>query len=125
METRHEETCEHRPRWVGRVAVAACVQCRKVDWTSNEGPVDSSEAMAYLFGSFDLIGPLDALRPPAPWVLAYAPPSSRKRGHLDALPKQVWLEAGSGLWMSHDGEVLLIATDNRLLFENLTRPGGS
>ena len=89
--------CEHKPTWVGRVAVAACADCGRVDWFSDTGPVDSAEAMAYLFGSFDLVG------------------------HLDALPKNVWLEVGPRLWLAHDGEVLLLATDHQLLIENLTR----
>ena len=77
--------------------------------------------MAALFGSYDLIGPMDALGAPAPQVLIYAPPSGRKRRNLDALPERVWLKAGPRLWMSHDGEHLLLATTERLLFENLTR----
>ena len=95
--------------WVGRVAVSACADCGEVDWFSDSGPVDHAEAMAYLFGSFDLIGHLDALGGPTSSVLAYAP------------PKNVWLEVGSRLWLSHDGEVLLLATDHQLLIENLTR----
>ena len=121
MEFRSQEWCEHKPVWVGRIAVASCADCGRIDWFSDEGPVDHSEGLAALFGSYDLLGPLDALRSPAPYVLAYAPPSGRKRKNLDALPKRVWLQAGPQLWMSHDGEVLLLATDRRLLVENLTR----
>jgi hypothetical protein len=121
MDINTSQWCEHRPVWVGRIAVAACEDCGQVDWLSNEGPIDPAEAMAALFGSYDLIGPLDALGAPAPQVLIYAPPSGRKRRNLDALPKRVWLKAGPRLWMSHDGEHLLLATTERLLFENLTR----
>ncbi len=113
--------CEHKPNWVGRVAVAACADCGRVDWFSDTGPVDSAEAMAYLFGSFDLVGHLDALGAPTSSVLAYAAPSAKKRKNLDALPKNVWLEVGPRLWLAHDGEVLLLATDHQLLIENLTR----
>jgi hypothetical protein len=113
--------CEHKPVWVGRVAVAACGVCGEVDWLSESGSVDPAEAMAALFGSYDLIGPLDAVRAPAPFVLAYAPPSSPKRKSLDALPPHVWLKAGPQLWMCHDKEHLLLSTPRRLLFENLTR----
>ena len=113
--------CEHKPVWVGRIAVAACEDCGRVDWFSNEGPVDSAEAMAALFGSYDLSGPLEALGAPSPQVLAYIPPSARKRRNLEALPRRVWLKAGPHLWMSTDGEVLLLSTTQRQLFENLTR----
>jgi hypothetical protein len=121
MDITTSEWCDHKPVWVGRVAVAACENCGRIDWLSNDGSIDPAEAMAALFGSYDLIGPMDALGAPAPQVLVYAPPSGRKRKNLDVLPKRVWLKAGPRLWMSHDGEVLLLATTQRLLFENLTR----
>ena len=113
--------CDHKPTWVGRIAVAACDECATVDWMSNDGSVDSSEAIAALFGSYDLVGSMDALGAPSPSVLVYQPPSGRKRRHLAALPNHVWLKAGPHLWLSTDGEVLLLSTTQRLLFENLTR----
>jgi hypothetical protein len=113
--------CEHQPVWVGNIAVSACADCATIDWLSTSGRVDPAEAMAALFGSYDLVSPLDALGAPAPQVLAYAPPSGRKRKNLDALPPHVWLKAGARLWMAHDGETLLLATTQPLMFENLTR----
>jgi hypothetical protein len=113
--------CEHKPVWVGRVAVAACAGCGTVDWLSEQGAIDPAEAMAALFGSYDLVGSMEALGAPAPEVLVYHPPTSRKRRHLDALPRRAWLKAGPHLWMSTDGEVLLLAPTRPLLFENLTR----
>ena len=121
MDITNSDWCEHKPVWVGNIAVSSCEDCARIDWFSNSGPVDTAEAMAALFGSYDLVGPLDALGAPARRILAYAPPSGRKRKHLDALPKHVWLKAGPQLWMSHDGEVLLLATTQPILFENLTR----
>ncbi|MEA1903010.1 MAG: hypothetical protein U9N56_05725 [Actinomycetota bacterium] len=115
------ESCEHKPVWVDTIAVAACGDCGRVDWFSNEGPIDHAEAIAALYGSYDLAGPLDALGAPSDRVLVYLPPSRRKRKSLDALPKNVWLKAGPRLWMSHDGEVLLLATNQPMLFENLLR----
>lgn len=117
----YDKWCEHKPTWVGRIAVAACEECGRVDWFSDEGPVDHAEALAALFGSYDLVGPMQALGAPSRQVLVYSPPSARKRRHLDALPRGAWLKAGPQLWMSTDGEVLLLATTQRLLFENLTR----
>ncbi len=113
--------CEHRPVWVGRVAVAACAECGRVDWFSDSGPIDPAEGLAALFGSYDLIGHLDALRAPSPTVLAYAPPSPRKRKNLTAIPPKSWLKVAPDLWLSHDGETLLLATNHTLLLENLTR----
>jgi len=121
MDLRQSETCEHKPIWVGRIAVSACVDCEEIEWFSSDGPVDPAEAIAALFGNYDLMGPLDALGAPTSRVLAYAPPSSRKRKNLEALPRRVWLQAAPRLWMSHDGVVLLLATTQPMLFENLTR----
>ena len=101
--------------------MTACGDCGTIEWLADTGPVDHAEAMAYLFGSYDLVGHLDALGGPTSSVLAYAAPNARKRKNLDALPKHVWLEVGPRLWLSHDGEILLLATDHQLLIENLTR----
>lgn len=117
----NEQWCEHKPVWVGRVAVAACEDCGRVEWMSDMGAIDSAEAMAALFGSYDLVGSMEALGAPSSEVLVYAPPSGRKRRNLDALPRRTWLKAGPQLWMSTDGDVLLLATTQRLLFDNLTR----
>ena len=113
--------CDHKPTWVGRIAVSACEDCGRVDWLSNQGAVDPSEAIAAVFGSYDLAGAMDALGAPSHNVLVYTPPSSRKRRHLDALPRHAWLKAGPQLWLSTDGEVLLLSTTQALLFENLNR----
>lgn len=115
------QLCEHRPTWVGRVAVTACADCGQVEWFSVAGPLDPAEGMAYLFGSYDLVDHLDALAAPAPSVLVYAPPSARKRRNLDVMPKHVWLKVGVSLWLSHDGQSLLLATNQQLLIDNLTR----
>jgi hypothetical protein len=101
--------------------VTACADCGQVDWFSDTGPIDHAEALAVLFGSYDLLGPLDALGAPADRVLAYSPPSSKKRKNLEALPEKTWLKAGPRLWMSHDGNILLLATTQPRLFENLIR----
>ena len=107
--------------WVGEVAVAACGECGRVDWFGSDGKVDPTEAVAALFGSFDLIGPMAALGAPSPQVLAYKAPNSRKRRNLDALPRGAWLKVGPHLWLAHDGQVLLLATTQPLMYENLTR----
>lgn len=106
---------------MGRVAVAACEDCGTVDWFSDAGPIDPAEGLAHLFGSYDLIGQIDAVRAPSPRVLAYQPSSSRKGRNLMVMPAQVWLKVGPDLWLSHDNETLLLATNHELLIENLTR----
>jgi hypothetical protein len=116
-----ETWCEHKPVWADDVAVAACAGCARIDWFSRTGPIDPAQAIAALFGSYDLVGPLDALGAPSPLVLAYKPPSARKARHLRALPSHVWLKAGPFLWMAHDGDVLLLSVTEPLLYENLTR----
>ena len=121
MDFQSSSWCDHKPVWVGSIAVSACADCGVVEWMSSRGPIDHAEAIAALFGSYDLVGPLDALGAPSDRVLAYLPPSGRKRRNLDSLPKHTWLKAGPRLWMSHDGEILLLATTQPLLFENLLR----
>ncbi len=101
--------------------MSACATCRQVDWRDPNGEIDASEGMAALFGSFELIGSLDALGSPAPEVLLYEAPSARKRRNLSAFPEKTWVKAAPDLWLTHDGERLLLATNHRLLFENLTR----
>jgi len=115
------EFCEHKPVWIGRVALSACARCQRIDWLGESGPIDHAEAIAAVFGSFDLIGSIDALAAPAAKVLAYAPPDRAKRRHLDALPLFTWLKAGPHLWLSHDGEHLLLATTRKLLFDNINQ----
>lgn len=113
--------CDHNPVWVGRIAVTACADCRRVEWLCEDGPIDHAEAMAAVFGTFDLIGTLDALGAPSAKVLIYAPPNRGLRKHLTILPLHVWLQAGPHLWLSHDGEHLLLSTSNVVLFDNMTR----
>lgn len=113
--------CDHLPRWHGRVAVAACEDCGIVEWFGAAGAIDPAEGLAYLFGSFDLVGELDALGAPSRTVLAYSPPNGRKRRNLDTLPRHIWFKVAPHLWLSHDGEILLLSTDQQLMMENLTR----
>lgn len=83
--------------------------------------MDHAEAMTAVFGNFEMVGQLDALGAPAARVIVYRPPSGRKRSYLDAFPRRTWLLAGPDLWMSHDGENLLLAPTRQIVFENLTR----
>lgn len=113
--------CQHQPVRVGRVDVVACEVCATVEWQSIVGPLDPDEGITAVFGSFEMVGRLDALGGPSPQVIAYRPPSGRKRANLDAFPRRVWLRASPDLWLSHDGETLLLAPTRQIVFENLTR----
>ena len=113
--------CLRRPVRVGRIDVAACEVCATVEWGSNVGPIDPAEALMALFGNYEMIGQLAALGAPRHRVIAYRPPSGPKRANLDAFPRRVWLQAAPDLWLSHDGETLLLAPTRDIVFENLTR----
>ncbi len=109
------------PMTVAGIEVVSCATCGEVSWYRRGQWLDPAEGMAALFGQYDLVGRLEALSAPAPEVLLYAPPSGRWRAHLDAFPKQVWLEAAPGLWLSHDQVHLLLAPADPIHLDNLTR----
>lgn len=112
---------EHTPVAVGDLLVSACADCRRVRWSDRDGEIDPSEGIAALFGAYELIGTLDSVGSPAPEVLVYAPPSPRRRRSLVPFPRHEWVKAAPDLWLTHDGENLVLATNHKLLFENLTR----
>lgn len=112
--------CRHETRYWGRTAVVACGSCGVLQFFGKTGPLDPAEGVAALFGSYDLIGPLPAVGAPARDVLAYRPPL-RKRGALGLLPLGEWLGVSEELWIASGGDVLLLATSNRLVVDNLTR----
>lgn len=122
MELNRLNGCQgHKPTEVGDLLVTACESCRRVEWSDRSGEIDPAEGLAALFGNYELVGTLDAVGSPAPEVLVYAAPSVRKRRNLAPFPKGSWVKAAPDLWLSHDGENLLLATNHKLLFENLTR----
>jgi hypothetical protein len=112
---------QHKAASVAGLLIVACENCRRVEWSDVGGEIDPSEGMAALFGSYELIGSLDALGSPAPEVLVYRAPSAKRKRNLAPFPAHVWVKAAPDLWLTHDGENLLLATNHRLLFENLTR----
>ncbi|HJR92338.1 MAG TPA: hypothetical protein VJ938_07855 [Acidimicrobiia bacterium] len=113
--------CDHELRTHGRTGVIACAACGMVEWFGLGGrPLDPAEAMAALFGAYDLIGPVAAVGAPARRILAYRPNRGGKAA-LALLPRGGWLQAGPHLWLATDGESLLLATPDELMVENLTR----
>ncbi|MDH3607052.1 MAG: hypothetical protein OER12_08645 [Acidimicrobiia bacterium] len=115
------ETCTHIPIATAGIEVVSCGDCGEVGWFRRGEWLDPAEGMAVLFGQYDLVGRLEALSAPAPEVLLYRPPSGRWRAHLDVFPKHVWLEVSPDLFLSHDGEHLLLAPVDQLYFDNLTQ----
>lgn len=77
--------------------------------------------MADLFGAFTMQGSLPALGAPGPEAFLYRPPTKAARRFLGVFPTGVWLETQPGLWMSHDGEHLLLAPSDPLTSHNLGR----
>lgn len=112
--------CDHELKTHGRVGLVACGTCGLVEWFGPDGPIDPAEGMAALFGTYDLVGPMPAVGAPAETVLAYRPDRG-KRGALRVLPSESWLRAAPELWLATDGSVLLLATPDPLMVDNLTR----
>lgn len=112
-------TCLHVAVSVAGLDVMACGNCTEVGWARGGRSLDPDEGMAALFGDFDLVEALPALAAPSPEVLLYRPGRPGQRRRLEAFPQEVWLRATPDLWMSHDGDHLLLAPSNPLTFENL------
>ncbi len=81
--------------------------------------LDPAEGMAALFGRFELLAKLQAVRSPGPEVLVYRPPTPRARRRLDLFPAHTWLHAERGLWLTHDGEHLLLAPTDPVMAGNM------
>lgn len=112
--------CRHHVRFSGRTGVVACAACGLLEFFGAAGPLDPAEGVAALFGNYDLIGQVPAVGAPADRVLAYRPARGRKAA-LALLPVGCWMRVSDELWLASDGSVLLLATPNRLMVENLTR----
>lgn len=113
--------CLHKPVEVAGLRVTACVECGSVEWSGRYRPLDPAEGMAALFGQFDLVGRLPAVSAPGSEVLMYRAPNRRVKAYLRAFPAHVWLEVDTNLWLSHDGEHLLLVPTTPLLLDNMMR----
>ena len=113
-------TCRHvRHRW-RNIELSICAEDASSAWTEDGEEIDGANAMAILFGDFDLTGCLDGVGAPGAAVLVYSP---GRRGHerMISFPRHEWLEATPGLWFTHDGRHLLLSPSDPLMAENLTR----
>ncbi|MDF1595634.1 MAG: hypothetical protein P1T08_06015 [Acidimicrobiia bacterium] len=111
--------CRHNVTWEGSTGVVACASCGAVEWWSDGRPLDAAEGMARLFGRFELVSTMPSLHAPAPDILAYRPPSRRARARLGAFPIHQWLLVSDGLWLTHDGTLLLLCPTDPVLASNM------
>jgi len=115
-------TCLHERRRIGRLVLDLCPDSHEGSWLDDDDdPVDPAEALASLFGSFDLRAALPGVDAPGETVLVYQPDTRRGRTFMRGLPQHHWIQAAPRLWLTHDGENLVMSPEDRLLAENLTR----
>lgn len=103
------------------VLLGSCTECGSVMWRDADDELDPAEAMERLFGTFELVSQMKAVRAPGTVVLAYRPPNRRAGTVLKALQRGRWFEGQPGLWMSTDGSLLLLSPSDPLFTANLTR----
>lgn len=101
--------------------LGTCAECGSVTWRDQSAELDPADAMTQLFGAFEFVSQLPALRAPGAVVLVYRPPNRRTAQILEALAPGRWIEGQPGLWMSTDGELLLLSPSDPLFVNNLTR----
>ena len=113
-------TCAHEVFSWREVELSLCPSGGPSVWSESGEVIDGAEAMAVLFGDFDLVGVLPSVRADGNAVLVYSP-GRAARERMTAFPPNRWIEGAPGLWFSHDGELLLLSPDDPLLAENLMR----
>lgn len=114
-------TCLHERLTVGVYLLDVCPGSGEAAWLDDGDVVDPAEALARLFGNFDLRTAMPGLDAPGDTVLVYSPDGRRGRAAMRSLPACRWIEGAPGLWLTHDGEHLLMSPVDRLLTENLIR----
>lgn len=113
-------TCRHvHHRW-RNIELSICGADASTTWTEDGEEIDGAQAMAILFGDFDLTGCLEGVGAPGAAVLVYEP-GRHGRARMEAFPAHRWLEAMPGLWFTHDGRHLLLSPSDPVMAENLTR----
>lgn len=113
-------TCVHDRFVIGSYELDICPQTDEAGWRCDGDEVDPAVAMASLFGQFDLCSTLPAMAP-AEIVFVYRPAGRRGRSTMRSLPLGRWFESAPGLWLSHDGDHLLLAPSDPLVAANLAR----
>lgn len=105
--------CRHELRNVAGIAVVVCTTCQASEWWDTDGYVDPTEGVARVFGDYELTGTLPGIGAPAPLVLSYRAPDAKQSERLGAFPLREWVRIHDGLWLSHDGDTLLLAPTDR------------
>lgn len=113
-------TCAHETFTWRDLGLSVCPLDGSAEWTELGDPIDGAEAMAILFGNFDLVGALPSIGSPGGTVLVYSPDRSG-RSRLAAFPESRWFEGSPGLWFSHDGEHLLLSPEDARIADDLIR----
>lgn len=93
----------------GGVLTSACAGCASIRFRSAVSGRDPWDAMAALFGGYELVGRVDTIRAPTGEVLAYRSRTEEEAAALRVTPPHRWFEVNQHLWMCHDGELLLLA----------------
>lgn len=114
-------TCMHERLRVGNFILDLCPDSSECIWFDGDELLDPAEALAVLFGSFDLRASIPGLDAPGEAVLVYQPDTRRGKYAMRSLPQHRWVQAAPRLWLTHDGERMLMSPVDRLLAENLTR----
>lgn len=117
-------SCRHDRLEIGGLVAETCQATGTMTWTDRSGPLDPAEAVARLFGDFDLHGAAPALHAPGPTVVVSTPASRRGRESLSAVPSDRWLQAMPSLWIRSAGPTLLLASTDDGLTGRLLRPLG-
>ena len=79
------------------------------------GYVSPIVALGRLFGEFDLVGGLDAVRAPGREVLMYRAGDLLSAAALRVIEPNEWFCADQELWICHDGAHLLFAHDHPMV----------
>lgn len=103
---------------MGDLAFIVCTSCQTTEWWSRHGWIPAAEGIRALFGDFELTGALPGVGAPASLVLTYRPPSRDHRSRMTMFPIREWVQIDESLWLSHDGETLLLAPTDRSVASN-------
>lgn len=114
-------SCMHERTTACGLTLDICPQTDEAQWLDGASQLDPAEALARLFGAFDLMAALPGPTAPGETVLVYLPDSRRGRQAMRALPAARWIHAAPGLWITHDGDHLLMSPSDPLLAHNLAR----
>ena len=112
--------CAHETFAWGEIHLSVCPEDGTSEWSDGGEPIDGAEAMARLFGQFDLVATIDAIGAPGPTTLVYDP-GRRGSRRMRVFPPHRWFEGSPGLYFAHDGTHLLLSPVDPRFIGNLTR----